>query len=126
MAAAKRFRAAGHQVLFPFGDNARFDFAVYKNRKFDRIQAKTARLDEGVAKVDLASTNYKNSESTTNGYDKSEIDYFAVWVPEKEDLLILDVRVFGNSAWLRYREPKKADSNINWAEDYKFRGGSNG
>ena len=106
------------EVLVPFGDNARFDFAGYWGGEFHRVQVKTGRVDGGVVKVDLTSTNYRNSETNHRKYTDREIDHFVVYAPSLDELVGFSPKEFGSAVSLRFQEPDKPDSNINWWSDY--------
>lgn len=49
-----------------------------------------------------------------------QIDYLTIYVPKKDELYIVPRGQFESSIVLRVDEPKKNNSRINWAEDYRF------
>lgn len=82
-------RAAEHglQVSKPFGDSARYDFAVEANGRFLRVQVKstTSRRSRGYA--------CKIVYGGDRGYASEDVDFFAVYVIPEDVWFILPVEV---------------------------------
>ena len=73
------FLKLGYNILIPYGDCERYDFVVYANGKFIRIQVKTSNTkDDGSSfKFSCRSCNRKDGKIIHHTYSNKEIDYFA-------------------------------------------------
>src|SRR5579862_9353622 len=73
---------AGFNVLTPFGDSKRYDFAVDLDGKFIRLQCKTAHVeDDETINFSTCSSACHTRAGTRKNY-KDQADYFAVFCPE--------------------------------------------
>lgn len=117
----------GETVLFPWGDNDRYDLAVDRgNGRIDRIQCKTGRLRDGVIKAKLCSvqTHRKGvafSEST-HKYNKSQIDTFGIYCPETAKCYLVPIEEASMIEIYLRIEPTKNNQaeKIKWAKDYEI------
>lgn len=112
----------GYTVLRPFGENERYDLVVDNNEEFIRIQCKHAPYNDGSIICDFRTGTIPNGNEFTT-YSKNEIDVFAVYSLEIEEMFWIpfeDTPETGMS--LRVEQPDKKSPKINWAEEYKFDG----
>ena len=112
------FLMKGYTILSPRGDNQRYDFAIEKDGKFERVQCKTGRLRDGSVVFSSCSSSYHR-----NGKKQSyvnQIEYFGVYCPDNDTCyLIPEIKVNNKDACkLRIDIPKKANSRFVWAKDY--------
>ena len=63
------------RVLFPFGENSRYDLVAERAGRFVRVQVKYVTPKNGVLPVKCSSTNNWN----TKRYNKREIDVIAAY-----------------------------------------------
>lgn len=116
------FLQLGYNVLTPYGDCERYDFVVYVNGKFVRIQVKTSKLSEDGTKFSFntASTHYVNGKCVHDTYTKDDIDYFAT-VYDGQVYLIPVEEGSNRSKSLRLEPTKNGQTQrITWAKDYKL------
>lgn len=74
----------GWMILHPQTEHAPFDFAIYKNGKFLRIQSKYKKITRG--RLELS---FRRSWSDKNGchceyLDMTAVDYFAIYCPDTD------------------------------------------
>lgn len=107
-------------VSLPFGDNERYDLvAETPDGELLRVQVKTGWLSDG--KVEFhARSQHTNSTGNTYKPYKDDIDYFAVFCHELENLYLIKEDEFEDSISLRVEEPKVENRRINWARDFEF------
>ena len=67
----------GWNVLFPYGENIRYDLVAERNRKFLRIQVKYTTPKDGVLNINCRSSN----NWSILHYSKQEIDMIAAFNP---------------------------------------------
>jgi len=111
--------SAGKTVLTPFGDNKRYDLVVEEDGKFYRIQCKTARF-KGDHIIFRTKSNNWNSGKNKNYL--GQIDLFAVYFREQNQVYLLDVNDCPTSVCLlRLVAPfGKCNNPSKMAEGYKF------
>lgn len=108
----------GYTVLTPSGDNERYDLVVEDDNSFSRIQVKTASVKDGKVIFPTKSTNYMKGSWENNNYE-GDIDWFIAYCPERDEFYELSIDDAPNSQMsLRFEEPKKPSSNINWLSEY--------
>ena len=86
-----RFLKYGKTVLFPFGDNERYDLVVDEEGDFIRVQCKTGEYltDIGDSFIfSSRSTNWNNGKSK-NYYGQADI--FAIYLRENDEVYIFKV-----------------------------------
>lgn len=112
------FVKKGLTVLEPFGDNDRYDIVVEEDGTFYRVQIKTGRFEDGRIQFETRSTGTLTRKVEKEGY-AGEIDAFAVYSPELEEVYIVPVEdAPTTSMGLRVEEANKSSPNINWASEY--------
>lgn len=107
-------------VSVPFGDNERYDLVVETpSESFLRVQVKTGWLTDGVVQFHGKSQHTNASGNTYEQYD-GDVDYFAVYCHELDQLYWMGEDEFETRATLRVEEPAVVQPAINWAADYEF------
>lgn len=106
-------------VLLPYGDNQRYDLVVEEDGQFIRIQCKTAFLRDGSFSFCTCSNNWNTKKK--RGYE-GEIDLFAVYLRERDEVYLLPVhKVPKTECYLRLTPPKNGQVvRTRNASDYKF------
>jgi hypothetical protein len=109
---------AGKCVLIPWNDE-RFDFVVYENGGFQRIQAKTGCLKDGYV---LFRTVSVHSQGTHRQRYHGQVDQFAVYCPDLEKVYVVPAGDLpGEMASLRLAPPRNGQtSGIRWARDFEL------
>jgi hypothetical protein len=74
---------AGKCVLLPVNDDQRYDLVIDEERKFFRIQCKSARLIRGAVVFATCSRNL----ATGRRHYRGEVEFFGVYCPSFGDLL---------------------------------------
>lgn len=111
------FLRYGYSILKPFG-TLRYDLLAQKGEEFLKIQVKHASVRNGAIICKLVSGNGCKNDPYRK-YSKKEIDYFAVYVFDIDQVFILPVGL--NHIWLRLKPPKnKQRKGIHLAEEYTF------
>ncbi|MDQ7024069.1 MAG: group I intron-associated PD-(D/E)XK endonuclease [Anaerolineae bacterium] len=114
------FIERGYVVLEPANNGLRYDFVIEQNGRFQRIQAKTARLvdDEYI----LFSTSSKDSSTNGDVDYRGDIDLFAVYCPDNDIYYLMGVDAAPTSKCFLRVVPTKNNQRkgIRWAEDYEF------
>jgi len=102
-------RTQGAAILFPFGENTRYDLVVDEGGRLSRVQCKTGRLRNGAVLFNTCSSyaHHPNPKMVKREYT-GEIDEFAVFCPETGGVYcvpIEDMPTRGND-WLRVSDPR--------------------
>ena len=121
MAVALAFKKKGYTVLFPFGDNSRYDLVFEENGKLNKVQCKTARIESrnpGVCKFATCSRNIRTGKREDY---MGQIDYYGVYCPERDECYLLSIKEVPNrnACVLRFEEPiSNQISKIRYTKDY--------
>lgn len=111
-----RLLEIGRTVLRPYGTES-YDLALDDNGKLIRIQCKLGRLENG----SIVFNAYTSSRQVHMISYRGKADLFGVWCPEYDQVFLIPVESVGETkVALRVEEPKKPNSNIRWAKDYKI------
>ena len=80
-----RATGKGFTVSKPWGDSARYDFAVEYGGRFHRVQVKsTSRCRPGDPRAYMCSVVRRYADGKGKPYGKNEIDFFALFlIPEE-------------------------------------------
>lgn len=116
------FLQQGINVLSPYGDCERYDFVVEINKKFYRIQVKTAKVSEDETKLtfNTASTHYTDGKRVHHTYTKEDIDYFATFYNNQAYLIPVEEAVSREKS-LRFLPAKNGQTRgVTWAKDYQL------
>lgn len=106
-------------VSKPVGDNERYDIIVESETDLWTVQVKTGWLRDGTIRFHGKSQHTNSQGNTYQTYD-GDVDYFAVYCDELEQLYLIEESAFDTNMRLRVAEPAQRDESINWAEDYEF------
>lgn len=113
---AKKLIKNGCRVLFPYGENHRYDLVAEKDGKFIRIQVKYTTPKKGVLEINCRSSN----NWSVLHYNKDEIDLIAAYNPKDEKIYFIPVSKINYSLIKLRIEPSKNNqkSKIHFAEDF--------
>lgn len=117
------FMKLGYNVLTPYGDCERYDFAVDIQGKLYKIQVKTSRTEDEEQSYIVFNTS---SQSTKNGkqvhytYDETQIDYFMTCYNGISYLIPVQ-ETSAREKRLRFIPPKNGQiKGISFAKDYEL------
>lgn len=82
------FVRRGLSVLEPFGDNERYDIVVEEREKFDRVQVKTGRIENGRVQFETRSSGTLTRKVMKESY-KGDRDVLAVYSPDLEETYVV-------------------------------------
>ncbi|OGH68253.1 MAG: hypothetical protein A3C15_03865 [Candidatus Magasanikbacteria bacterium RIFCSPHIGHO2_02_FULL_50_9b] len=116
LAVATQLMRMGWRVLFPFGENCRYDLAIERNGIFKRVQVKYSTPKNGTLRINCKSSN----NWSVLAYTPDQIDFYAVYNPQSEKVYFISVRDANKSVVsLRVREPKNNQhTKIRFAKNY--------
>lgn len=85
-------RAAGFEVLLPFGENSRYDLVVDDGSQLMRVQCKTGRLKEGCVRFKVCSSyaHHRRPNVISRPYH-GDVDYFAVHCPDTAGVYLVPI-----------------------------------
>lgn len=106
----------GWRVLFPFGENNRYDLVAEKEGRFVRIQVKYVTPKNGALIVNCRSSNNWSVQS----YDPSQIDAIAAYNATDRKVYYIPAEDINKSVANIRLEPSrnKQKKGIRWAQDY--------
>ena len=118
----------GYGVLTPFGDNRRYDLVLEDaDGQFWRIQCKTGWVEKEGAYIEFkTASSYYHTKAGRTGHGRrdyrGQIDYFAVYCPEKRKVYLIPVEHVGTThASLRLLPTaNKQEKGVRWAKDYEL------
>lgn len=122
---AAKFIEMGYNILFPYGENQRYDLVIEKNNVFKRIQIKTASVEKVFIRFSIRSRDRKTNSTISKNYN-GEVDYFAVFSPELEKYYLIPIEIVENakSKWnltLRLEPLKRKTKNITkYSKDFEI------
>ena len=110
----------GWGILVPLTEHAHFDFVIYKDNEFKRVQAKyRSKSKSGSIEVQFKSTWSDKNKLHIQKVDKSQLDLYAVFCPETNEVYFFDPTQFSGSVTLRVDIPKNGQQkNIKFASNY--------
>ncbi|HAS85142.1 MAG TPA: hypothetical protein DCS23_03705 [Candidatus Yonathbacteria bacterium] len=106
----------GYQVLFPYGEDSRYDFVIERGGMFKRIQVKYVTPKDGALEVSCRSSN----NWSVRAYSIDEIDIIGVYDSVSEEVYFIDAKIIGKrSIKLRLSKSKNNQlKGVRLAEDY--------
>jgi hypothetical protein len=106
----------GWHVLFPIGENSRYDLIAEQKGKFLRVQVKYVTPKKGVLDVNCRSSN----NWSVLHYTPEEIDVLAVYDSVNKEIYYIPVSKINYSLFKLRIEPAKNNqkSKINLAKDF--------
>lgn len=107
-------------VSLPFGDNERYDAIVAApGDRMLRVQIKTGWMRDGCVEFHGKSQRTNSTGNTYSEYE-GEVDYFIVYVPDRDSMYLIAEREFGTDMRLRLSEPERSRDTINRADEFRF------
>lgn len=105
----------GFKTLNPDGDYLPFDLvAVTPDFNLIKIQVKYSKMKDGTAKINNFSFNGKQGKP----YYKEEVDYFALYIPDFDEVFYVPFKEMQDKQRLYLRVDKKRE-NSNLLENFK-------
>jgi len=117
------YQLLGYNVLLPFGDSQRYDLAIEKKGKFERVQVKTITERNGVIQADARVIGHNLNRF--NVYHPSAKDFDILAVVEMKTQNVYAVPFDGKQSriQLRIAETKNNQKkNVRLAVDYLLTG----
>ena len=113
---ASKLMNAGWRVLFPFGENNRYDLVAEKDGKFVKVQVKYVTPHNGTLEVNCKSSN----NWTVDKYTAKQVDFIAVYNPKTADTYFIPSSKFNSSSIkLRFKPTKnKQKAKIRYANKF--------
>ncbi len=113
---AAKFVEDGWRVLFPFGENHRYDLVAEKENKFLRVQVKYVTPKNGALEINCRSSN----NWSVIHYSQKDIDIIAVYNSIDKQIYFISVKEINfSSLKLRLEDPKNNQKKyIRYAKDY--------
>lgn len=103
-----RAAANGFTVTKPWGDSARYDFAVEKNGRFQRVQVKSTASYDGSSYV--CNTVWSAGKGRTRRYRRKDVDVFAIFVIPDEAWYIIPMNELERTRAQFYLNPRDRKS----------------
>jgi hypothetical protein len=111
---------AGYRILVPYGEQCRYDIAIERDGRFQRVQVKTGRVRRGVVLFNAYSSHYHRRGGSTRYY-RGEIDAFAICDRESGAVYLVASGEIGTSGSLRVTATRNCQrKNARWAEGYRI------
>lgn len=103
----------------PLSEHQPYDLiAVLSNGKTVKLQVKYATLKKGKVEVKFRTSWADRNGTHTRKYRTSEFDYYAIYCPEKEEVLYVP-NTLDCPKTIRFEKSlNNQDKNVNWASDY--------
>ena len=117
LAIAKRLIELGYNVLFPYGENQRYDVVAEKGSRFIRVQVKYCTPKNGVLEINCRSSN----NWSVLHYTAKEIDILAAYNPINGETYFIPSSEINYSSFKVRTVPTKNNQilKINFAENFK-------
>ena len=116
MAVAGKLLEMGWSILFPFGENSRYDLVAEKHGKFLKVQVKYVTPANGVLKVGCKSSN----NWSVKKYTAKEIDYIAVYNGKDKGIYFIPSSKLNKSAIGLRILPTKNNQKLNIRDSKEF------
>lgn len=118
LAVATRLVEEGWKVLFPYGENCRYDIVIERGGKFFRLQVKYVTPKNSVLSVNCRSSN----NWSVLHYTAEDLDYLAVYDALSRDIYFIPVSEINRSLFkLRLEKTKNNQKQkVNLANKYKL------
>lgn len=116
LAVASRLMDKGWKVLFPYGENSRYDLVIEQKGKFLRVQVKYVTPKKGVLDVNCRSSN----NWSVLHYTPEEIDIIAVYNSFDASIYFIPVHKINRSSFkLRLEHSKNNQKlHVHLAKDF--------
>lgn len=116
MATAARLMEDGWRILFPVGEDNRYDLVAERGGRFVRIQVKYVTPKNGALEVNCRSSN----NWSVLHYTSEEIDAIAVYEPHDKSVYFIPVKKINHSAFkLRIHDARNNQKRgVHLAKDF--------
>lgn len=116
LSVAAKFIEEGWQILFPFGENHRYDLVVEKENKFLRVQIKYVTPKNGALEINCRSSN----NWSVIHYSPKDIDIIAAYNSIDKQIYFIPVKEINYSSLkLRLENSKNNQKKyIRYAKNY--------
>jgi len=116
------FQKFGIPVLMPWGDNERYDMVIELDKKFYRVQVKTANEENNgsIKGYCRSSTNHTTNKNLSTYED--DVDYFVFYnqIYDKIALVPIGDTNGQKSISLRISAPLNGNQSLKYFDDYSF------
>ena len=111
----------GYLILFSHSEHTPFDFVIYKDGCFKRVQVKYRSLSsKGMLEIRMRSSYSTSKGVKSCEVDKNEIDIYCIYCPQTDACYYFNPHTFDKSVTLRVKAPKNNQKqNILFADDYR-------
>ena len=110
---------AGFIVSLPFGGGAPYDLIVDTGKRILKVQVKTGRLRNGC--ILFPTQRFSGHTGKGRGYSAGEIDVFAVYCPDDEQIYVLPLGNYPSDGRLRCSATRNnQQQKIRWARDFEM------
>lgn len=118
MVVAAKLMEKEWKVLFPFGENCRYDLVAEKDGKFVRVQVKYVTPRNGALDVGCKSSNNWNVDK----YTAEQVDFIAVYDSQNKDVYFVPSSKFNSSSIILRLSKTKNNQRvgIKKAENFSF------
>lgn len=112
----------GYDVLFPYGDNSRYDLVFDDRGSFFKVQCKTGRLEQGAVVFNTASIFLSSNRKAERRDYSGEVDFLGVYCPCINFSYLIPIKnVNKTTMHLRVDKAKNGqEKNITYASDYEI------
>lgn len=116
MMVASKLMTKGWNILFPFGENSRYDLVAEKNGKFVKVQVKYVTPVKGVLSIGCKSSN----NWSVDKYTPEQVDFIATYDSTSSKVYFVPSSSFNSSAIKLRIAPtrNKQKVNIKYAKDF--------
>jgi PD-(D/E)XK endonuclease len=108
----------GWHVLFPYGENCRYDLVIERNGIFKRIQVKYSTPKNGALRVNCRSSN----NWSVLKYTAKQIDMYGVYDPSHHEVYFIPIEIAEHKSVLNIRieDPKNNQQNkVHLAKNFR-------
>ena len=121
VAVADALLRRGHTVLFPRGENQRYDLVVDLDGSFLRIQCKTGRLRRGAVEFNTKSVRVNTQATFVRDY-RGQVEYFGVFCPQNGRVYVVPIeQACVGTCLLRVDPPANGQlKHVRWAVEYEI------
>jgi len=110
--------AKGYTVLYPFGDNERYDLVIENHNGFERVQCKTGRRTKS-GNISFNTKSVSCNGKTVKDY-KGQIEYFGVYYPLDDSCYLIPLDVTGTSETTLQLTQSNMARSTRLASDFKI------
>lgn len=113
---------AGLRVCVPFGTGGPYDLAVDTGTWIAKVQVKTATYENGCVRCKTRRRS-AGCHRTMRRYEQNEVDYFAIYCPQLDQLYAMSFADARVNASLRIDPTGNMQEKfVRWAKNYSWEG----